>query len=96
MSQLRNKTLFNLILWFSIFALFAAYFVQYILGHLPCNLCLLERIPYFLAIIIIIISFKSTDDDPFVLFLKIRKNLSSFIKCNIYFCYLVVILPFWN
>ena len=59
MSQLRNKTLFNLILWFSIFALFAAYFVQYILGHLPCNLCLLERIPYFLAIIIIIISFKS-------------------------------------
>ena len=59
MSQLRNKTLFNLILWFSIFALFAAYFVQYILGHLPCNLCLLERIPYFLTIVIIIISFKS-------------------------------------
>jgi len=58
MSQLKNKTLFNLILWFSIFALFAAYFIQYILGHLPCNLCLIERIPYFLTIIIIIISFK--------------------------------------
>jgi|TARA_B110001450_G_scaffold252718_1_gene274964 disulfide bond formation protein DsbB len=58
MSQLKNKTLFNLILWFSIFALFAAYFIQYILGHLPCNLCLLERIPYFLVIIIVVISFK--------------------------------------
>ena len=59
MSQLRNKTLFNLILWFSIFALFTAYFIQYILGHLPCNLCLIERIPYFLTIIIILISFIS-------------------------------------
>ena len=59
MSQLRNKTLFNLILWFSIFALFTAYFIQYILGHLPCNLCLIERIPYFLTIIIILTSFIS-------------------------------------
>tara|TARA_B100000780_G_C20945865_1_gene377273 strand:+ start:121 stop:606 length:486 start_codon:yes stop_codon:yes gene_type:complete len=59
MSQLKNKTLFNLILWFSIFALFAAYFIQYILGHLPCNLCLIQRIPYFLTIIIILISFIS-------------------------------------
>ena len=56
MSQIKNKLLFNLILWFSIFALFSAYFIQYILGHIPCNLCLLERIPYFLTIIIILIS----------------------------------------
>ena len=57
MSQIKNKLLFNLILWFSIFALFAAYFIQYVLGHLPCNLCLIERIPYILSIIIIILSF---------------------------------------
>ena len=57
MTQIKNKTLFNLILWFSIFALFAAYFIQYVLGHLPCNLCLIERIPYILSIIIIILSF---------------------------------------
>jgi disulfide bond formation protein DsbB len=57
MSQIKNKNLFNLILMFSIFALFAAYFIQYILGHLPCNLCLIERIPYILTIIIIIIMF---------------------------------------
>jgi len=57
MSQIKNKSLFNLILLFSIFALFTAYFIQYVLGHLPCNLCLIERIPYILTIIIIITIF---------------------------------------
>ena len=57
MFKIKNKTVFNLILLFSIFALFAAYFVQYILGHQPCNLCLIERIPYILAIIITTLSF---------------------------------------
>ena len=57
MSEIKNKSLFYIILYFSIFALLAAYFIQYILGHLPCNLCLIERIPYILTIIIIIISF---------------------------------------
>ena len=53
MSQIKNKTTLNLILLFSIFALSVAYFVQHILGHKPCNLCLIERIPYIFAIIII-------------------------------------------
>tara|TARA_B110001450_G_scaffold216498_1_gene210111 strand:- start:418 stop:918 length:501 start_codon:yes stop_codon:yes gene_type:complete len=57
MFQIKNKILFNLILLFSIFALLAAYFIQYVLGHQPCNLCLFERVPYILTIIIIIISF---------------------------------------
>jgi len=57
MSQIKNKTLFTLILSFSIFALFAAYFIQYVLGHMPCNLCLIERIPYILTIIIIVTIF---------------------------------------
>ena len=42
---------------FSIFALLSAYFIQYILGHQPCNLCLIERIPYILTIVIITLSF---------------------------------------
>jgi len=57
MAQIKNKTLFNFLLWFSVFSLFAAYFIQYVLGHLPCNLCLVERIPYILIIIIVILSF---------------------------------------
>ena len=57
MLQIKNKTIFNLILTFSVFALLAAYFIQYILGHQPCNLCLIERIPYILTIFIITLSF---------------------------------------
>jgi disulfide bond formation protein DsbB len=53
MSQIKNKTTLNLILLFSIFALTTAYFIEYALGHKPCNLCLIERLPYVLAIIII-------------------------------------------
>jgi len=55
MKQLKNKTTLNLILFFSIFALGAAYFVQYILDHKPCNLCLIERLPYISSIIIILL-----------------------------------------
>ena len=53
MSQIKNRITLNLILIFSVFALGAAYFIQHILGHKPCNLCLIERLPYISAIIII-------------------------------------------
>ena len=53
MSKIKNKTIFSLILLFSIFSLIAAYFIQYVLKHQPCNLCLIERIPYFVSIIVI-------------------------------------------
>ena len=57
MTEIKNKKILSLILFFSIFALVAAYFIQYILGHQPCNLCLIERIPYFFAITIISLFF---------------------------------------
>ncbi len=50
-----RKTTLNLILLFSIFAISAAYFIEYILGHQPCNLCLIERIPYIVSIVIILL-----------------------------------------
>ena len=53
MSKIKNKKIFNLILLFSVFALIAAYFIQYVLKHKPCNLCLIERIPYILSIVVI-------------------------------------------
>ena len=53
MTKVKNKTILNLILLFSIFALLTAYFIQYVLNHQPCNLCLIERVPYILTIIII-------------------------------------------
>ena len=53
--MIHQKTTLHLILLFSIFALSTAYFIEYILGHQPCNLCLIERIPYAISIIIIVI-----------------------------------------
>ena len=54
-----NKTIIiKLIFLISIFALASAFFIEYVLGHQPCNLCVLERIPYLLAIIIFILNYK--------------------------------------
>jgi disulfide bond formation protein DsbB len=54
-----NKTLtIKLIFLISIVALTSAFFIEYFLGHQPCNLCILERIPYLLAIIIIVLNYK--------------------------------------
>ena len=54
-----NKTLIiKFIFLISILALASALFIEHILGHQPCNLCILERIPYMLAIIIILLNYK--------------------------------------
>ncbi|MDC1129408.1 disulfide bond formation protein B [Candidatus Pelagibacter sp.] len=75
MSKIKNKMIFNLILLFSFFALFGAYFIQYVLKHQPCNLCLIERIPYFFSIIVILIC----------LFTKKFEKLSLIILSLIFF-----------
>jgi len=68
-----NKNLLiKLILLISIIALISAFFIEYILGHQPCNLCILERIPYFLAIIVILLNYKFIEFEKFfILFLTI-------------------------
>ena len=54
-----NKTIIiKLIFLISVVALASAFFIEYVLGHQPCNLCILERIPYLLAIIIIVLNYK--------------------------------------
>ena len=52
-----NKLLLNGILVFSILSLSIAYFIQYVIGHKPCNLCIIERIPYIASIILISLIF---------------------------------------
>ena len=58
MFNLSKKNLFTGIFLISFIALVSAYFIEYILGHQPCNLCVYERIPYFLAILIVLINYK--------------------------------------
>ena len=51
---MKNKTILKIILFISTIALASAYFIEYILGYKPCNLCLIERWPYLIALIFII------------------------------------------
>tara|TARA_B100000767_G_scaffold84450_1_gene81227 strand:- start:76 stop:558 length:483 start_codon:yes stop_codon:yes gene_type:complete len=57
MNSKDNKLILNGVLIFSILSLSIAYFIQYILGHKPCNLCLIERIPYIASVILISLIF---------------------------------------
>jgi disulfide bond formation protein DsbB len=59
-----KNLLIKFIFFVSIIALVSAFFIEYILGHQPCNLCVLERIPYLLAVIIVFLNYK------FILFEK--------------------------
>ena len=65
------KKIYLSILFISILALISAYFIEYFLGYQPCNLCLLERIPYALSIIIILANFKFKFNDKSILLVLI-------------------------
>ena len=69
MLKLKKKIELNIFLLLSIIALASAYFIEHILDHKPCNLCLLERVPYILTIILVIsVSiFKSFEKNIFLL-----------------------------
>ena len=67
MFKLKIETYFKLIFIISLVSIVSAFYIEYYLGHQPCNLCLIERIPYGLSIILIITNF------------IIRKNQKFFI-----------------
>ncbi len=68
----------KIIFIFSFVALISAYFIEHILGHRPCNLCLIERIPYILSIILIFIIFFFKKNEKFVVLLLILTFIFSF------------------
>ena len=51
--QINKRFLFS-ILTFSSLILIFAFVIEHQLGHSPCKLCLYERVPYFLSILLII------------------------------------------
>jgi disulfide bond formation protein DsbB len=75
-----NKTItIKLIFIISIIALASAFFIEYILGYQPCNLCMLERIPYLLAIIIITLNYKFIHIEKYLILLLILIFLAATI-----------------
>ncbi len=46
-------TYLRIVFIISLFSIISAFFIEHILGHKPCNLCLMQRIPYATSIILI-------------------------------------------
>ena len=51
--QINKKFLFSILVFTSL-VLVSAFIIEHQLGHEPCKLCLYERIPYFLSMLLII------------------------------------------
>ena len=77
MLNLNKKKFLILTFLISLFALISAYFIEYILGHQPCNLCLIERIPYMIALIIITINYKFNHLERYLILLLVFVFLTS-------------------
>ena len=78
MFNLKTEYLLKIILIFSIIALISAYFIEYVLGHQPCNLCLIGRIPYVLSIILIISNYILRKNEKIIILLLILTFVFSF------------------
>ena len=79
MVNLKVKYCLRFILVVSLISIASAYFIEYALGHQPCNLCLIERIPYILSIVLIIIYYKFKKSEKFVILLLILTFNFSFL-----------------
>ena len=78
MFNLKAEFYLKIIFLFSFIALISAFFIEHVLGHQPCNLCLIERIPYGLSIMIIIVIFLIKKNQKFFVLLLIFTFIFSF------------------
>ena len=74
---LNKKSFYLFILFYSLFAIFFALYVEYILGYKACKLCLYQRVPYIIAIFISFIGYNYFKNDK-ILILVIAVFLTSF------------------
>ena len=51
--EINTKFLFAILIFISLI-LVSAFIIEYKLGHKPCKLCLYERVPYIISVLLII------------------------------------------
>ena len=71
MYKFKIEIYLNLIFILCLISIILAYFIEYVLGHQPCNLCIIERIPYGLGLILIILNYTLIKNERFVILLLI-------------------------
>jgi len=71
MPYYKINTYLKIIFFISLISLISAFFIEYALGYQPCNLCLIQRIPYGLSIILIILNYLQRKNEVFFILLLI-------------------------
>ena len=80
--MINSKNIFFLAVLFSIFAILSAFFMQYVLGHAPCKLCTYQRIPYYIIILVGLITLFFPKIIKLTIFLLIFLLLAEFLVSN--------------
>ena len=70
---------FKIIFFISLISIISAFFIEYALGYQPCNLCLIQRIPYILCLILIILNYYQKKNEKFIILLLILSLSFSFL-----------------
>ena len=71
MPYFKINTYLKIIFLISLISLISAFFIEYALGYQPCNLCLIQRVPYGLSIILIILNYLQRKNEKFFILLLI-------------------------
>ena len=79
MFNIKSEFYLKIIFLFSFIALISAFFIEHVLGHQPCNLCLIERIPYGLSIMIIMVIFLIKKNQKLLVLLLILTFIFSLV-----------------
>ena len=77
---LNKKNFYLLILFYSLFAVLFALYVEYILGYKPCKLCVYQRIPYLAAIFISFIGYNYFKNVRILILIIMIFSISSLIS----------------
>ena len=77
---LNKKKFYLFILFYSLFAILFALYIEYILQYKPCRLCLYQRIPYIVAIFISFIGYNYFKNDKILIVIIIIFSISSLIS----------------
>ena len=86
MHKLKIKTYLKLIFLICLISIISAYFIEYVLGFQPCNLCLIQRIPYGLGLILIILNYSLIKNERFIILMLILIFVFSLIISFYHFC----------
>ena len=73
------NTYLKIIFFISLISILSALFIEHFLGHQPCNLCLMQRIPYGLSIILIFFNYFLKKDQKFIVMLLALIFFFSFV-----------------